>query len=73
MEVRIGVQNSSREVSIDVPMSADEVSSAFSSALASSQVLSLTDGRGRTVMVPATAIAYIDVAGSEIRKVGFGA
>ena len=73
MEVRIGVQNTSREVVIDVNESADFVTKAVNAALAKGEVLSLTDERGRTVVVPAASIAYIDFAASESRKVGFGA
>ena len=73
MEVRIGVQNTSREVVIDVNESADFVTKAVNAALAKGEVLSLKDDRGRTVVVPAASIAYIDIAASETRKVGFGA
>lgn len=73
MEVRIGVQNTSREVVIDVNESADFVTKAVNAALAKGEVLSLKDERGRTVVVPAASIAYIDIAASESRKVGFGA
>jgi hypothetical protein len=73
MEVRIGVQNTSREVVIDVNESADQVTKAVNAALAKGEVLSLKDERGRTVVVPAASIAYIDIAASETRKVGFGA
>ena len=73
MEVRIGVQNTSREVVIDVNESADQVTKAVNAALAKGEVLSLKDERGRTIVVPAASIAYIDIAASETRKVGFGA
>lgn len=73
MEVRIGVQNAVREVVIDVNESADQVTKAVNAALAKGEVLSLKDERGRTVIVPAASIAYIDIAASESRKVGFGA
>lgn len=73
MEVRIGVQNAVREVVIEVNESADQVTKAVNAALAKGEVLSLKDERGRTVIVPAASIAYIDIAASESRKVGFGA
>lgn len=73
MEVRIGVQNAAREVVIEVNESADQVTKAVNAALAKGEVLSLKDERGRTVIVPAASIAYIDIAASESRKVGFGA
>lgn len=73
MEVRIGVQNSSREVVIDTVDSADSINKKLEAALQSGTVLSLSDEKGRTVVVPAASIAYVDIAASEVRKVGFGA
>jgi hypothetical protein len=73
MEVRIGVQNSSREVVIDSVDSADSINKKLEAALSSGTVFSLSDEKGRTVVVPAASIAYVDIAASEVRKVGFGA
>jgi polysaccharide deacetylase 2 family uncharacterized protein YibQ len=73
MEVRIGVQNSSREVVIDSVDSADSINKKLEAALSSGTIFSLSDEKGRTVVVPAASIAYVDIAASEVRKVGFGA
>ena len=73
MEVRIGVQNSAREVVIDSTLTADQIASAVSKSLKDGELLSLSDEKGRTVIVPAAAIAYVDVAAAETRRVGFGA
>jgi polysaccharide deacetylase 2 family uncharacterized protein YibQ len=73
MEVRIGVQNSSREVVIDSVDTADSINKKLEAALSSGTVFSLNDEKGRTVVVPAASIAYVDIAASEVRKVGFGA
>jgi hypothetical protein len=36
-------------------------------------VLSLTDERGRRVLVPAERLAYVEIGEPETRRVGFGA
>lgn len=72
VEVKIGVQNAARELSVDTDSSSDEVHAALTAALKDSGVLTLTDGKGRTVIVPADKIAYISFAEESGRKVGFG-
>ena len=72
MEVRIGVQNNPREIVIESTDTAEKITKAVNAALAKGEVLSLQDEKGRTVMVPANIIAYVDIAASDIRRVGFG-
>lgn len=72
MEVRIGVQNSAREVVIDTVESVDSLNQKIEQALSNGAVLQLADEKGRVVMVPAATIAYVDIAASEARRVGFG-
>lgn len=72
VEIRIGVQNTSREVVLESNLTSDEVMKAAQSAIESGGILNLKDDRGRTVLVPAASIAYIDIAAAESRKVGFG-
>ena len=74
MEVKIGVQYAPRELVLESAQSPDEVQQAVSAALASSDgVLSLVDEKGRRVVVPAAKLAYVEIAESESRRVGFGA
>lgn len=72
MEVRIGVQNVAREVLVDTDLSTDEVEKAVTEALASGGPLTLADNRGQRVVVPGTAIGYVDIAGETKGRVGFG-
>lgn len=73
MEVKIGVQNVARELSIETDQSADEVTAAVRAALGDGAgVLSLVDARGREVLVPTAALAYVQVGDSEKGRVGFG-
>ena len=73
MEVKIGVQYAPRELVIESPQTSDEVAKAVADALkADLGVLTLVDEKGRRVLVPADKIAYVEIAESEQRKVGFG-
>jgi hypothetical protein len=70
MEVKIGVQNANRELVIDTDLSGDDVEKAVSHALESG-VLSLTDTKGRRVLVPADKLAYIEIGSPSVGQVGF--
>jgi hypothetical protein len=74
VEVKIGVQFATRELSLESAQSADEVVKAVSEALrADLGVLTLVDDKGRRVLVPADKLAYVEIAETEQRRVGFGA
>ncbi|MBI1757651.1 MAG: DUF3107 domain-containing protein [Actinobacteria bacterium] len=74
MEVKIGVQNTPREIAFESAQSPTEVEKAVSEALQSpSGVLKLVDEKGRRIIVAASVIAYVEIAEAEIRRVGFGA
>lgn len=72
MEVKIGVQDSPREVSLDSDETPDAVSAAVKAAIESGALLSLTDDRGRTVLVPGSKITYVEIGAPTSRRVGFG-
>lgn len=71
MEVKIGVQNASRELTIDTTLDADGVNDAVAEALKDGGVLSLTDAKGRRVLVPGDRLAYVDIATGTTGTVGF--
>ncbi|MFF0450102.1 DUF3107 domain-containing protein [Streptomyces sp. NPDC004609] len=74
MEVKIGVQHAPREIVLESGQSAEDVERAVGEALAGKeQVLSLTDDKGRKVLVPADRIAYVEIGEPSARRVGFGA
>jgi DNA-binding MurR/RpiR family transcriptional regulator len=73
MEVRIGVKGALRELSIDSTQSAEEIEAAVEAALkAGAPTLTLSDEKGRRVVVAADKLAYVEIAESEGRRVGFG-
>ncbi len=74
MEVKIGVQYAPRELVLESAQSPDEVAKAVAEALkADLGVLSLVDDKGRRVLVPADKLAYVEIAETEQRRVGFAA
>ncbi len=74
MEVKIGVQFATRELVLESSQTADEVAKAVDEALrADIGVLTLVDEKGRRVLVPADKLAYVEIAETEQRRVGFGA
>ena len=70
MEVKIGVQNANRELILDSDQDGDDIEKAVSQALEQG-LLSLTDTKGRRVVVPADKIAYVEIGSPSIGQVGF--
>jgi hypothetical protein len=71
VEVTIGVQNVTRELTVETDSATAEVITAVEAALAEGGVLRLTDSRGRSVFVPGSVIGWVQVGDSEKGRVGF--
>lgn len=72
MEVKIGVQHTPRELVVESDQTPDEIQQLVADALAGdSGVLSLTDDKGRRVVIPAKLVAYVEIAQADVRRVGF--
>ncbi|AFA74388.1 hypothetical protein GPOL_c33760 [Gordonia polyisoprenivorans VH2] len=73
IEVKIGITDSPRELSIQSPLESDKAFAAVEAVLTGKEpLLSLTDDRGARYLVPAAKIAYVEVGAAENRRVGFG-
>lgn len=72
MEIKIGIQEISRELTVETEATAAQVEKDLKQALASDGLLTLTDEKGRKVLVPADRIAYLDLGQEKSRPVGFG-
>jgi len=72
VEIKIGVQQTAREIVLESDQSPDEIDAAVRAALADGGLLSLVDDRGRRVIVPAERLAYVEISPSSARRVGFG-
>ena len=72
MEVKIGIQQVQRELVVDVQESAEAVEKLVADALASDGgMLSLTDVKGRRVVVPGGKVAYVEIGTGVPGTVGF--
>ena len=72
MEVKIGVQNATRELVLDSSESADAVQKLVADALsADTGVLTLSDSKGRKVLVPIEKLAYVEIGSPTAGQVGF--
>jgi hypothetical protein len=72
MEVKIGVRHASRELVVDTTDTAEEVEAALATALADDHgTLTLTDTRGRRVVIPARGVAYLEIGTGVSGTVGF--
>lgn len=74
VEVKIGIADSSRELTVQSTQTSDEAYAAITAALSGKEdVLALTDEKGSRYLVPTAKIAYAEVGNTEVRRVGFGA
>lgn len=72
MEVKIGVADSPRELTVSTADSPDEVEALVVEAMRNSQgMLTLVDDKGRRYMVPTARVAYIEIGPADSRRVGF--
>lgn len=75
VDVRIGVTQAPREISLEVEDGdRDDLKARVEAALSgATDVLWVTDKRGRDVGVPAAKIAYVEVGSADgERRIGFG-
>jgi hypothetical protein len=74
VEVRIGVKGAPRELSIESAQSADEIQAIVDTALKDGAAsFALVDEKGRRVLVATDKFAYVEIAETDSRRVGFGA
>lgn len=72
MEVKIGIQNSPRELTVNVDGSAEEISGSVREAMSDTHgLLTLTDTKGRTLLVPVASLAYVELGSPTQGTVGF--
>ena len=72
MEVKIGVQYAARELVLESAQTPDEVTKLVADAIKAEGVVQLQDEKGRRILVPASKLAYVEIAENEQRRVGFG-
>jgi hypothetical protein len=72
VEIKIGIQHTARELSLETNLTSEEVEAAVAAALKDDSVLTLTDEKDRKILVPGSKIAYVELGEPTGRRVGFG-
>jgi len=72
VDVKIGVEDSRSEISLESTESQETVVASVEKAMKDGSLLTLVDDRGRTVLVNGSKITYVEVGASSSRRVGFG-
>jgi hypothetical protein len=72
VEVKIGIRDVAREVVLESTQSPDHVLTAVERAVSTGALLTLTDEKGRLVVVPGNLIGFVEIGAEESRRVGFG-
>jgi polysaccharide deacetylase 2 family uncharacterized protein YibQ len=72
VEVKIGLQNVSRELVLDTEQSSDDIEKAVSQAISGSEgLLVMADSKGRKIIVPTDKLAYVEIGSPSAGQVGF--
>ena len=71
MEVKIGVQHAQRELVLDSDSTPEDIEAKVVEAVSGGGVLRLSDVKGRTIVVPADKIAYLELGSPTSSTVGF--
>ncbi|MGW0804376.1 DUF3107 domain-containing protein [Nonomuraea sp. NPDC002799] len=73
MEIKIGVRSVHRELVVETDLTADQVEEEIRNALSVDRgVFTLTDTKGRRIVVPVASLGFIEIGEDETRPVGFG-
>lgn len=70
MEVKIGIQHAPRELIVETAEDTVSVEQKVTEAVKDG-VLTLTDTKGRKIVVPGDRIAYVEIGGGVSGQVGF--
>lgn len=74
MEVRIGIQNVSRELVVETDASSEDIEKTVAEAIENAKpLLSLTDRREKQIVVPVASIGYVEIGSDTKQTVGFAA
>lgn len=72
VDIRIGILNSPRELSIESSENAADVVAAITAAVEKgAPLVTLVDNKGKQFLVPTAAIGYVEIGSDSARRVGF--
>ena len=72
MDIKIGLRQIAREMTVNVALTVDDITAAYTKARTDDDILTLTDASGKQILIPARAIAYLEFGQEHARPVGFG-
>lgn len=72
MEIKIGIRQSNRELTVETDTTVNDLVDHINKALADGSVFTVADNKGRHMIVPAAALAYVEAGSAAPRPVGFG-
>ena len=70
-DVKIGISDTTQEINFECASTQSEVIAKVNEAIKSATVLSLSDTKGREILVPHSKISFVEVGESAERRVGF--
>jgi hypothetical protein len=70
-DLRIGIADTGVDLMYEIDQSIEKVIAQVQEALDSGKALSLSDTKGRQILVPHAKIAYVEAGNAADRKVGF--
>ncbi len=71
VDITIGMRDVARELVLESDLSSEAVTKQVLKALEVGAPIELVDSKGRKVIVPSTALGYIEIGSDEQRRVGF--
>ena len=71
MEIRINVQDATREIVLESNQTPEDVAKLINKAVESGEILTLVDEKGRRVIVPGDKIAFVEIGAQSAGRVGF--
>ena len=71
VEIRINVQNTTREIVLESNQTPEDVAKLINKAVGSNEILTLVDEKGRQIIVPGDKIAFVEIGAQSAGRVGF--
>ena len=71
VEIKIGVQHAQRELVVDTDATPEDIETRLAEAMSAHGVFRVVDVKGRSVMVPADKITYLELGSPTSSTVGF--
>lgn len=72
MDIRIGIINTPREITLESSQTAPAVEQIVTAAIeGGTPFIKLSDSKGKLFLVPTASVAYIEIGTESARRVGF--